>query len=358
MKDHTPLVSVIVPVYNAREYVEQCLDSLLAQTFKNFEVMLIDDGSTDGSSAICDNYAKKDSRIKAIHQANAGQTSARRNGVRQATGKYIAFVDSDDWVEPDYLETLQSEAEKCKADIVTCDVYYNFPNREVTARQRVPAGVFDKQGLMKDIYPMMIFSGEYFYYGVYAAMWNKLVKRTLVEKNIEHVSADIKIGEDGATTFANFLDANVVSVIHSAPLYHYRINPSSITQSYCPEQFSGAKILAKTLRDISNSRSVYDLNTQIDYYFSHYVRFSFNEEFLYKNAKSLREKIRFLKSIFDDAEVKLVSARLDFAKLSSDARRFYGYMRDRNFTKLIAFTMSVALNQKARRFAHKLLKKY
>ena len=78
MKDHTPLVSVIVPVYNTREYVEQCLDSLLAQTFKNFEVMLIDDGSTDGSSAICDNYAKKDSRIKAIHQANAAM--CRRYG--------------------------------------------------------------------------------------------------------------------------------------------------------------------------------------------------------------------------------------------------------------------------------------
>ncbi|MDE7430170.1 MAG: glycosyltransferase, partial [Lachnospiraceae bacterium] len=96
----TPFLSIIVPVYNVEPYLACCLDSILAQTFTDFEVLLIDDGSTDASGTICDDYAKKDSRIRCFHKENGGHTSARQAGFRQASGKYITFVDSDDWIAP------------------------------------------------------------------------------------------------------------------------------------------------------------------------------------------------------------------------------------------------------------------
>lgn len=115
-----PKLSIIVPVYNVRQYLNKCVDSILAQTFRDFELIIVDDGSIDGSGEICDEYAKKDSRIKVIHQQNAGQSCARNFGIKFATGDYIGFSDSDDWIEPEMYEKMLKVAETQKADIVIC----------------------------------------------------------------------------------------------------------------------------------------------------------------------------------------------------------------------------------------------
>lgn len=116
----TPKLSIVVPVYNVEQYLNKCVDSILAQTFRDFEVILLDDGSTDGSGEICDEYAKKDSRIKVIHQQNGGLSCARNNGIKIATGNYIGFSDSDDWIEPEMYQKMLTAAETQKADIVVC----------------------------------------------------------------------------------------------------------------------------------------------------------------------------------------------------------------------------------------------
>ncbi|WP_294542749.1 glycosyltransferase [uncultured Gemmiger sp.] len=102
----SPLISVVVPVYNSAPYLETCLRSLLAQTWQDWEAILVDDGSTDGSARLCDTWAKKEPRLRVIHQKNAGVSAARNAGIAAARGEYLAFVDADDWVEPDYLQTL------------------------------------------------------------------------------------------------------------------------------------------------------------------------------------------------------------------------------------------------------------
>ena len=107
-----PLISVVVPVYKTEAYLRQCVDSLLMQTYPNLEIILVDDGSPDGSGAVCDQYARRDARICVIHQKNGGVSAARNAGVQVATGQYIAFVDSDDWVDPDYVKTLFQAAER------------------------------------------------------------------------------------------------------------------------------------------------------------------------------------------------------------------------------------------------------
>ena len=118
---NTKNISVIVPVYKAEKYLSRCVNSILGQTFSDFELILIDDGSPDKSGILCEEFAKKDARIRVIHQKNQGVSAARQKGLDNATGEYVIHADPDDWVEPDWLETLYLEAERTKADMVMCD---------------------------------------------------------------------------------------------------------------------------------------------------------------------------------------------------------------------------------------------
>lgn len=130
-----PIVSVIVPIYNMEKLMRKCLDSILAQTFKDYECLLIDDGSTDGSPAICDEYAAKDSRFLAFHKANGGLSDARNYGLAHAQGEYTIFFDPDDWVEADCLADMYAKAKETDADMVMCDLYYNDPYRQSYCKQ-------------------------------------------------------------------------------------------------------------------------------------------------------------------------------------------------------------------------------
>ena len=131
-----PAISVIVPFYNIEQYVSYCLDSILAQTFRDFELICINDGSKDGTRELLDAYAEKDSRIKVIHQENQGQSVARNNALKRAVGKYIAFIDGDDAVIPEYLEVLYKEAERAKPDLVFCKSSLVIDNKQVTTTYR------------------------------------------------------------------------------------------------------------------------------------------------------------------------------------------------------------------------------
>ena len=122
-------VSIIVPVYKAEAYLHRCVDSILAQTFTNWELLLIDDGSPDRSGAICDEYASKDARIRVFHKENGGVSSARQKGQDEAQGEYTIHADPDDWVEPTMLEELYKKAKEDDADMVICDYYQCCPKR-------------------------------------------------------------------------------------------------------------------------------------------------------------------------------------------------------------------------------------
>jgi glycosyltransferase involved in cell wall biosynthesis len=121
-----PKVSVVIPNYNSEDYIHRCIDSLLNQSFKDFELIIIDDGSTDNSGMIADHYASTHSCVKVIHQANSGVSAARQVGLTAARGKYVTFVDPDDWVEPDMLQCLVGKAEQEDVDILFCDFFIDF----------------------------------------------------------------------------------------------------------------------------------------------------------------------------------------------------------------------------------------
>ena len=169
-------VSIIVPVYQVEKYIRQCIDSILAQTFTDFELILVDDGSKDRSGQICDEYAGMDKRVKVIHQKNSGAAAARNSGMDQAIGDYFLFVDSDDYVVPTVVECLYEKAVKEKADIAVCNYLYFFENdREKDFSTSIKSEVLPGR--------------EIFYnrknernYGIWTVVWNKLYRKETVGK--------------------------------------------------------------------------------------------------------------------------------------------------------------------------------
>ena len=149
-----PELSIIVPVYKVEKYLPRCIDSILAQTFGDFELILIDDGSPDGCGRICDEYARKDKRIVVIHQKNMGVSAARNAGLDIARGRYIGFVDSDDWIEPRMYEVMMDAIRENGADMAVCGVRYADEDGKFTRADWLSESVYSRDGLLEDVFAM------------------------------------------------------------------------------------------------------------------------------------------------------------------------------------------------------------
>ena len=167
-----PKLSVIVPVYNTEKYLRDCVDSILAQSFPDFELILVDDGSTDGSGAICDECAARDSRIRVIHQQNSGATVARRSGVRIAQGEYVTFVDSDDWIDKDMYRIMLAWE---PADVLICNMYKYTNTGLYEIRGYIDPGSYDTWALIAKFYSTMLFDYDQCQPALPPSLCNKLI---------------------------------------------------------------------------------------------------------------------------------------------------------------------------------------
>jgi glycosyltransferase involved in cell wall biosynthesis len=202
-----PKISIIVPVYKVEPYIRKCVDSILAQTLTDFELILVDDGSPDNCGEICGNYAKKDYRVKVIHKDNGGLSSARNAGLDIAKGDFIGFVDSDDWIEPDMYELLYDMCIKNKCEIANCTSIIYFKNKTVKNGTH-PLTIHNKNQAMKSMLEGQLYD---------EVVWTKLIKRTLLEEI--RFPAGL-IYEDTAFTYKVIHKSNRVCCIGS-PKYHY-----------------------------------------------------------------------------------------------------------------------------------------
>lgn len=214
-------LSVIIPIYNVEEYLEQCIESTLNQKYSPLELILIDDGSTDGSGSICDQYAKKNQQVKVLHQMNQGHTIARQNGFRESDGDYIIFIDSDDWIEEQMFTLMMNRAVNEDADIVQCGFKPVKNGVSMDAISPYEVGLYNKKRLQEIIYPTMIYNESEKCFGVAPNMWNKIFRRALVEKYIYKIDPRIRSGEDGLLTYACFLEAEKIYNLKEC-LYCYR----------------------------------------------------------------------------------------------------------------------------------------
>lgn len=229
--DPMPKLSVIVPVYNTEKYLRECIDSVLAQTFTDFELILVDDGSTDGSGVICDEYADKDPRIKVIHQENGGVTRARKCGVRNACGLYLGFVDSDDWIHPEMYAQMIEKCVETGADISICDVYLEYGTRTEVIASLAEEGFYTKTDLRDKIYPGMVMNIHYRRPGIIGSSCNKIYHRNVVDKVFWQIDDNFVFAEDALFTYAAMLESESVYVLRNN-LYHYRQHLASATHQY------------------------------------------------------------------------------------------------------------------------------
>ncbi len=222
-------ISVIVPIYRIAQYLPKCIDSLINQSFLNFELILVNDGSPDECAKICDAYAQLDSRIKVIHKTNGGLLSARKAGLKVATGKYISFVDGDDWVDKYYLDILYKMMDENSSDLVVTGHFREFDGKIETIVPKL-TGVFHEDELKSQLLPNAIYNGRFCEHGISTYVWNKLFRRTLLTKILFDVPNEIIMGEDAAITYAYLTVAKTIT-ISSIPLYYYRQRHDSIVKS-------------------------------------------------------------------------------------------------------------------------------
>ena len=218
MKSDNPKISVIVPVYNAEKYLRRCIDSILNQTFTDFEVLLINDGSTDSSGVICDEYAKQDSRVRVFHKENGGVSSARNVGIQNMKGEYSIHCDSDDWIKVNMLDVLYNQAMISRADVIICDYYSSKKDTYIRIVQNPTT--LDAKGVCRDI-----LLGK-----LHGSTWNKLVKSNLIIKNKIKFNEQISYCEDVLFNVQLLLTNPSVFYVNKA-LYVYNQISGSITNS-------------------------------------------------------------------------------------------------------------------------------
>lgn len=330
----TPFLSVIVPVYNVKPYLAECLDSILAQTFTDFEILLIDDGSTDGSSALCDEYAGRDSRIRCFHKENGGHMSARQDGFRNASGTYISFVDSDDWLHPAMYERMCGAAGESGADMVCCNYTAMTPKGNILCCSSFAEGLYEKTQLEKQIYPRMIYSGKYFTYGEAPNLWNKLFRRELLANNLYRVPRSVKVGEDALVSYICLLAASSVYFCDES-FYYYRSSSSSLTHNMNEKRLSENHVLLDTfLQTIDLSLYPY-MEKQLHYYYVYQCLLTFPPVFraaLEENRNFRRDFVAEcnyppIRRAFCSVKIKDISGLHNKAYTLCIRHRLYGLFR-------------------------------
>ena len=248
-----PLISVIIPIYNSEKYLDQCLESVIHQTYRNLEILLINDGSTDDSLAICQKFAHRDERIKIISKKNEGLIAARKTGIMNATADLIGFVDSDDWIEENMYERLVGIFLETDCDLVSSGIYRDYVDEFRTIE------VCDnfKEGLYSDIrnsvFPTMIWNDEKKDFGLYCTLVNKLYRKTLLQEVYHSINTNIFYGEDCLTLFSYVMYSKTIYIFQSS-FYHYNIRNGSMCRTVNDKLLYNTYLLYSELKKIFMSQ--------------------------------------------------------------------------------------------------------
>lgn len=251
MEDNIPKVSVVVPTYNTAEYLPKCMDSIIDQNLKEIEIICVNDGSTDDSPDVLDQYALRDRRIRIIQKENGGLVSARKEGVMAARGDYVAFVDSDDWIEADMYEQLYQFAAQYAADMVTCGFFLEG-NYTTVHMDTVQEGLYSGDS-MAGLRAKAIYFIEKRSSGLKASLCYKLFKRELIQSAQCRIPNEITMAEDKMCLLTALLDSKSVYVYHK-PFYHYRIRTDSMVHTGSEEYLIKVYEVYKYLKGLYSHR--------------------------------------------------------------------------------------------------------
>ena len=262
------MISVIIPVYNAERHLRRCVESVCAQTFEDLEIILVDDGSTDASGAICEEFARKDGRVVVIHQENGGRTRARNAGLLAAHGEYIGFVDADDWIEANMYLQMHQKMRAEAVDAVLCGHFEDTGSAQKEVFHGFKEGKYTRSSLIKDVYPQMLAGEAFFEMKMLLNRWDKILIREKLMKFQLEVHEQVELGEDILCVVPYLLNCDSIYILHDC-FYHYRQSPLSTIkrvreQGAEREQF---RILYQTIqKQLENYDRNYDLKKQWKYF--------------------------------------------------------------------------------------------
>lgn len=290
-----PIISVIVPVYKAEQYIHRCINSIISQSFIYWELLLIDDGSPDKSGTICDEYALRDNRVRVIHKENGGVSSARQVGLDSANGDYIIHVDPDDWVDSEMLSELYHVAVSDNSDIVFCDYYLSFEKKDIYVSQ-MPKSLnhFD---LLNQLLGQEL----------HGACWNKLIKRSLFQKHDIRFPIDVIRWEDLWVTCSLLMHNISISYVNKA-FYHYDqcVNTESIVRKVSKKAVESQILFCERLEAMAATYNI-----------------AINES-LYK-CKAATKELMYASSLYSQDEVvnKFASINQQYILLNSRIKPLY-----------------------------------
>lgn len=244
MKKRNCMVSVIVPVYNKKEYLGACIDSILGQSYRNLELVLVDDASTDGSGEICDAYGDKDSRVKVIRQENGGPTSACVTGMREASGDYYMFVDSDDYIDGCMVEEMVKHLAYRPGEIVCCNHILEKKKKTLKMTAPVRPGVYEGEKLQKEVKDRLIGSEQRL---IPMSRCMKLCERSVFAGNEKYYDMSIRMGDDFHLIYPALLNSTRIVAMEDAAYYHYRYVGDSIVHNYSPGMFDSIQAWYKAM---------------------------------------------------------------------------------------------------------------
>lgn len=263
---HRPAVSVVIPVYKVEAYLARCVDSVLFQTLQDLQIILVDDGSPDGCPQICDAYAAQDSRIQVIHKENGGLASARNAGMTVAEGKWLFFLDSDDWLEPDGLDMLLSVGEEYNVDFVRYRaIRSGWPGMEAHAPCMVESvrelrhGYYSRQQILEEVYPRLLTTSQ-LTMGAVVGACGSLYNLDFLRRNDLRFYEEVKFSEDLVFSARVVQAAKNFYYVEAPGVYHYFYNPNSISKSFRAGRWDSCKALIETCER--------DFGTDLDYDFT------------------------------------------------------------------------------------------
>ena len=299
------MISVVVPVYNTEKYLKRCLDSILSQSLKDIEIILINDGSTDNSHLICEDYANKYSNIKYISKKNCGLVSTWKLGVELATNEYIGFVDSDDYCSSDFFEELYGKVKEDKPDIIMGGFTSVTEDGNYPHKNNLPSGIYSGKELeeIKTNY----FSNESI---IINSRWTKLIKKEILINNMKYIDDDITLCEDLCISFASVLDSKSIAVVENYG-YNYVLYNSSMSHGFNKKLIKNYLIFHNILNNIKQDKG-----------YSGSLAFELVRQYLFivvlilQSNNSLSEKYKLLKDFRNKKQVKASIANVRGLKTS------------------------------------------
>ena len=307
-----PLLSIIVPVYKVEAYLDECVRSIVGQTYTDLELILVDDGSPDRSGEMCDAWAARDSRVRVIHKPNGGVCSARNAGLDAARGEYIAFVDSDDWLDPGMYETML--AQNC--DIVLCDCLKEHPGRQELYTHDIRPGLYDRKHLVTEYFPHLLMM-ENVEYPATISNWVMVFRRELAD-DIRYLTG-VRYSEDLLFGAQIMYRANSFCYLKGQTFYHYRMNPTSATHKFVPDKWNDYRKLHAGIREAFGSCKDFDFSRQIDLCLLFFLYNAVGD--LYGAPLERKEKRRMILAMLNDPAVRAMFGRLDIGSLPISAKQ-------------------------------------